>query len=77
MLRSEGGRTRSIATAAKTDMPSGLLAWRSILPLRARSHSAGRVWFLMHAESARILICRWYRRPCHGEIHSVVALGEK
>ena len=42
-----------------------------------RSPSAERVWILMHTETGPVLISCWYRRPCHGEINSIVSLGEE
>ena len=39
------------------------------------SPSAERVWILTHTESGPILICCWYRRPCHGELNSIDSLG--
>ena len=31
----------------------------------------------MHTESGPLLICCWYRRPCHGETRSIDTLGEE
>jgi hypothetical protein len=39
-----------------------------------KSEVTERMWFYVHSQIGCVLLCVWYRRPCRGEVDSIVAL---
>ena len=39
----------------------------------ATDHTHERSWHAIHADLGPILLCIWYRPPCHGEVQSIKA----
>ena len=37
-----------------------------------KSPASERIWLLLHSHVGPVLLCCWYRRPCRGEVDSVI-----
>lgn len=47
------------------------------ISLAHKSEHAERMWFCVHTDTARLLLCCWYRRPQQGEVDSIITLEKE
>ena len=68
--RADGRRCGGVATYA-------LSKYSHQVTCLGASCNAEREWVMIHSNHGPIVVANWYRPPCHGEVSSILALGDE